>query len=122
MLRKRGRTAIIDQQPVLTTQPLCEDREWAGASKRHKPGWRFVSAGDVVGRVEKLVRVDGAALPGCVRAKVVEAEALVPQAMADAFRSGNLGIMDYVRMKNVQADTSMRESIAGGDKPRTDGT
>jgi len=57
-----------------------------------------------------------------MRAKVVEAEALVPQAMADAFRSGNLGIMDYVRMKNVQADTSMRESIAGGDKPRTEGT
>jgi len=52
-----------------------------------------------------------------MRAKVVEAEALVPQAMADAFRSGNLGIMDYVRMKNVQADTSMRESIAGTDKP-----
>ncbi|PYJ01540.1 MAG: hypothetical protein DMF00_04565, partial [Verrucomicrobia bacterium] len=57
-----------------------------------------------------------------MRAKVVEAEALVPQAMADAFRAGNLGIMDYVRMKNVQADTSMRESIAGGDKPRTDVT
>jgi uncharacterized protein YqfA (UPF0365 family) len=52
-----------------------------------------------------------------MRAKVVEAESLVPQAMADAFRSGNLGIMDYVRMKNVQADTSMRESIAGTDKP-----
>jgi uncharacterized protein YqfA (UPF0365 family) len=51
-----------------------------------------------------------------MRAKVVEAEALVPQAMADAFRSGNLGIMDYVRMKNIQADTSMRDSIAGGDK------
>src|ERR1043166_1923252 len=57
-----------------------------------------------------------------MRAKVVEAEALVPQAMADAFRSGNLGVMDYVRMKNVQADTSMRESIAGGEKPRTDAT
>jgi uncharacterized protein YqfA (UPF0365 family) len=52
-----------------------------------------------------------------MRAKVVEAEAQVPQAMAEAFRSGNLGIMDYVRMKNVQADTSMRESIAGGEKP-----
>jgi uncharacterized protein YqfA (UPF0365 family) len=57
-----------------------------------------------------------------MRAKVVEAEALVPQAMADAFRSGNLGVMDYVRMKNVQADTSMRESIAGTEKPRTEGT
>src|SRR5580765_265473 len=52
-----------------------------------------------------------------MRAKVVEAESLVPQAMADAFRSGNLGVMDYVRMKNVQSDTSMRESIAGADKP-----
>jgi uncharacterized protein YqfA (UPF0365 family) len=47
-----------------------------------------------------------------MRARVVEAEALVPQAMAEAFRAGNLGIMDYYRMKNLQADTSMRESIA----------
>ncbi len=46
------------------------------------------------------------------RAKVIEAEALVPQAMADAFRSGNLGIMDYYRMQNMQADTKMRETIA----------
>ncbi|MBA3883464.1 MAG: flotillin-like protein FloA [Chthoniobacterales bacterium] len=56
------------------------------------------------------------------QAKVVEAEAQVPQAMADAFRSGNLGIMDYVRMKNVEADTSMRSSIAGGEKKRNEGT
>jgi uncharacterized protein YqfA (UPF0365 family) len=52
------------------------------------------------------------------RSKVVEAEALVPQAMAEAFRSGNLGIMDYMRMKNIQSDTNMRESIAGTDRPR----
>ena len=53
------------------------------------------------------------------RAKVIEAEAEVPKAMADAFRSGNLGIMDYYRMKNIQADTDMRESIAkpAGMKP-----
>ena len=51
------------------------------------------------------------------RAKVIEAEALVPQAMAEAFRNGNLGIMDYYRMQNMQADTAMRENIAGtGDK------
>jgi uncharacterized protein YqfA (UPF0365 family) len=48
-----------------------------------------------------------------MRARVVEAEAQVPMAMAEAFRSGNLGVMDYYRMKNVQADTSMRENIAG---------
>jgi uncharacterized protein YqfA (UPF0365 family) len=49
-----------------------------------------------------------------MRARVVEAEAQIPMAMAEAFRSGNLGIMDYYKMKNVQADTSMRENIAGG--------
>src|SRR3954464_6995039 len=47
-----------------------------------------------------------------MRSKVVEAEAQIPMAMAEAFRSGHLGIMDYYRMRNVQADTSMRESIA----------
>jgi uncharacterized protein YqfA (UPF0365 family) len=47
------------------------------------------------------------------RALVVLAEAEVPKAMADAFRSGNMGIMDYYRMKNIQSDTSMRDSIAG---------
>ena len=46
------------------------------------------------------------------RARVIEAEAEVPKAMAEAFRSGNLGIMDYYRMKNIQADTDMRESIS----------
>lgn len=47
-----------------------------------------------------------------MRARVVEAEAEVPLAMAEAFRAGNLGIMDYYRMRNIQADTSMREGIA----------
>lgn len=53
------------------------------------------------------------------RAKVIEAEAEVPKAMAEAFRSGNLGIMDYYKMKNVQADTSMRDSIAGGGEVKS---
>ncbi|UII21740.1 flotillin-like protein FloA [Fulvivirga ligni] len=46
------------------------------------------------------------------RAKVIEAEAEVPKAMAEAFRNGNLGIMDYYKMDNIKADTEMRESIA----------
>lgn len=46
------------------------------------------------------------------RAKVIEAESQIPLAMAEAFRSGNLGIMDYYKMQNIQADTDMRESIA----------
>jgi uncharacterized protein YqfA (UPF0365 family) len=47
------------------------------------------------------------------RAKVIEAEVEIPLAMAHAFKSGNLGIMDYYRMKNIEADTSMRDTIAG---------
>lgn len=48
-----------------------------------------------------------------MRARVVEAEAQVPLALSEAFRGGNFGVMDYYRMKNIQADTSMRENIAG---------
>ena len=51
-------------------------------------------------------------------AKVVLAEAEIPRAMAEAFRNGNLGLMDYYRMRNIEADTTMRSSIAGGDKPQ----
>ena len=50
-----------------------------------------------------------------MRAKVVEAEAEVPRAMAEAFRKGNLGIMDYYKMENIKADTGMRSSIGDPD-------
>lgn len=50
------------------------------------------------------------------RAKVVLAEVEIPKAMAESFRKGNLGIMDFYRMKNIQADTSMRNSIGGDVK------
>jgi len=52
-----------------------------------------------------------------MKAKVVEAEAQVPLALAESLRSGNMGFMDYYKMQNIQADTSMRESL-GGDKPK----
>jgi uncharacterized protein YqfA (UPF0365 family) len=55
------------------------------------------------------------------RAKVIEAEVEIPLAMADAFRNGNLGIMDYYKFKNIQADTSMRESIAEPPSSRRKG-
>jgi uncharacterized protein YqfA (UPF0365 family) len=50
-----------------------------------------------------------------MRAKVIEAEAQVPIAMAQAFKEGNLGIMDYYKMQNIQSDTDMRASISKGD-------
>jgi uncharacterized protein YqfA (UPF0365 family) len=53
-----------------------------------------------------------------MQAKVVEAQAQVPLAMAEAFRSGRLGVMDYYRMQNIQADTAMRTSIANPDEKK----
>jgi uncharacterized protein YqfA (UPF0365 family) len=54
-----------------------------------------------------------------MQAKVVESEAQVPLAMAQAFREGKLGVFDYVNMRNIQADTSMRESISGGSEEKS---
>ncbi|MFV0522593.1 MAG: flotillin-like protein FloA [Mangrovibacterium sp.] len=52
------------------------------------------------------------------RAKVIEAEAQVPLALSEAFRNGNLGVMDYMKYKNIMADTQMRESIAGEEQQK----
>jgi uncharacterized protein YqfA (UPF0365 family) len=60
-------------------------------------------------------RAMAVALEQEMQARVVEAEAEVPHAMADAFRQGQLGVMDYYRMRNVQADTAMRDAIARTD-------
>ncbi len=57
-----------------------------------------------------------------MRAKVVEAEAQIPQALAEAFRAGNLGVMDYYRLNNLKADTEMRSSIGAGVAPEQPGT
>ncbi|MEZ5104144.1 MAG: flotillin-like protein FloA [Draconibacterium sp.] len=51
-----------------------------------------------------------------MRAKVIEAEAKIPLAISEAFKNGNLGVMDYMKYKNIMADTSMRDSIAGEDE------
>ncbi len=51
-----------------------------------------------------------------MRAHVVESEAQVPLAIAEAFRTGNLGVMDFVRYRNIESDTEMRRSIARGEE------
>jgi uncharacterized protein YqfA (UPF0365 family) len=61
-------------------------------------------------------RAMAVALEQEMRARVVEAEAQVPLALAEAFRNGRLGVMDHYRMQNVQADTRMRNSLAGEDE------
>jgi uncharacterized protein YqfA (UPF0365 family) len=56
------------------------------------------------------------------RAKVIEAEAEIPKGIAEAFAKGNLGVMDYYKMQNVQSDTDMRQAISGSGKPATGST
>lgn len=63
-------------------------------------------------------RAMAVALEQEMRARVVEAESEVPRAMAEAFRKGHIGIMDYYRMKNLQADTVMRQEIGSVDETR----
>ena len=55
-----------------------------------------------------------------MRAKVVEAESQVPLAMAEALKQGKIGVMDYMNLKNIEADTSMRNSIGKGDGTGTE--
>jgi uncharacterized protein YqfA (UPF0365 family) len=55
------------------------------------------------------------------RAKVIEAEAEIPKAIADAFRTGNLGVLDYYKMQNIQADTDMRNTISKGNPKDKEG-
>ena len=56
-----------------------------------------------------------------MKAKVVEAESMVPTAMAEAFRAGNMGIMDYYKLENIRSDTTMRDSIADtGSEPNSE--
>ena len=52
-----------------------------------------------------------------MKAELVKAEAQVPLALAEAFRQGHMGVMDYVRYNNIQSDTSMRQAIASPDEP-----
>ena len=65
-------------------------------------------------------RAMAVALEQEMKAKVVEAESEVPKAMAEAFRAGNLGVLDYYKLDNIASDTSMRQSIAGTGEEKTD--
>jgi len=84
----------------LETDRAEADKKIAQAKAEEKRAMAFAQEQEMKARVQEM------------RAKVVEAEAEVPLAMADAFRKGNLGIMDYYKMKNISADTKMRDQIA----------
>ncbi|ADU29861.1 flotillin-like protein FloA [Evansella cellulosilytica] len=83
----------------LQTDQAEADKKIAQAKAEERRAMAVAQEQEMKARVEEM------------RAKVVEAEAEVPLAMAEAFRSGNMGVMDYMNMKNVMADTDMRDSI-----------
>jgi uncharacterized protein YqfA (UPF0365 family) len=93
----------------LETDRAEADKKIAQAKAEERRAMAIAHEQEMIARVAEM------------RSKVVEAEAQIPLAMAEAFRSGNMGIMDYYHMKNLNSDTAMREKIggAGEQKPKT---
>ncbi|WAA10375.1 flotillin-like protein FloA [Fervidibacillus albus] len=89
---------------ILQTDQAEADKKIAQAKAEERRAMAVASEQEMVAKVQEM------------RAKVVEAEAEVPLAMAEAFRSGNLGVMDYMNYKNIMADTQMRQSISDATK------
>lgn len=91
----------------LETDRAEADKKIAQAKAEERRAMAFAVEQEMKAKVQEM------------RAKVVEAEAQIPLAMAEAFRDGNLGIMDYYKMKNIMADTQMRDKIASPDKEKS---
>ena len=87
----------------LETDRAEADKKIAQAKAEERRAMAYAMEQEMRAKVEEM------------RAKVVEAEAQVPLAMAEAFKKGNLGVMDYYRMKNIEADTQMRDTIGTPD-------
>ena len=88
----------------LETDRAEADKKIAQAKAEERRAMAFAVEQEMRARVQEM------------RAKVVEAESMVPLVMAEAFKAGNLGIMDYYRMKNIEADTQMRDKIGKDDQ------
>ena len=88
---------------ILETDQAEADKKVAQARAESRRAMAVAAEQEMIAKVQEM------------RAKVIEAEAEVPKAMAQAFRDGNLGIMDYYRMQNIESDTGMRKSISDMD-------
>ena len=89
----------------LQTDQAEADKRVAQARAEERRAMAMAQEQEMLARVQEM------------RAEVIAAEAQVPLAMADAFRSGHMGIMDYARYRNIESDTHMRRAISEGDKP-----
>ncbi|MCH2463514.1 MAG: flotillin-like protein FloA [Gemmatimonadetes bacterium] len=92
----------------LQTHQADADKQVAQARAEERRAMAVAKEQEMKAKVEEM------------RADLVKAEAQVPLALADAFRQGHMGVMDYVRYNNIQSDTSMREAIASGDEADTE--
>jgi uncharacterized protein YqfA (UPF0365 family) len=92
----------------LQTHQADADKQVAQARAEERRAMAVAKEQEMKAKVEEM------------RAELVKAEAQVPLALADAFRQGHMGVMDYVRYNNIQSDTSMREAIASGDEADTE--
>lgn len=93
----------------LQTDQAEADKRIAQAKAEERRAMAVASEQEMIAKIQEM------------RAKVVEAEAEVPMAMAEAFRNGNLGVMDYYNIRNIQADTDMRTGIAkAGESAQTE--
>ena len=92
----------------LQTHQADADKQVAQARAEERRAMAVAKEQEMKAKVEEM------------RAELVKAEAQVPAALAEAFREGHMGVMDYVRYNNIQSDTSMREAIASGDEADTE--
>jgi len=92
----------------LQTHQADADKQVAQARAEERRAMAVAKEQEMKAKVEEM------------RADLVKAEAQVPAALAEAFRQGHMGVMDYVRYNNVQSDTSMRQAIASGDEADTE--
>lgn len=93
---------------ILQTDQAEADKKIAQAKAEERRAMAVAEEQEMVARVQEM------------RAKVVEAEAEVPLAMAEALKSGNMGVMDYMNIQNISADTDMRDSIGKGNNKDKD--
>lgn len=92
----------------LQTHQADADKQVAQARAEERRAMAVAKEQEMKAKVEEM------------RAELVKAEAQVPLALAEAFRQGHMGVMDYVRYNNIQSDTSMRQAIASGDEADTE--
>lgn len=95
---------------ILETERAEADKKMRQAEAEGRRAMAVAKEQEMTARVQEM------------QAKVVEAQSEVPRAMAQAFREGNLGIMDFYRMQNIESDTAMRKSIAGTGEEGADST